>query len=199
MSHSSSISLEKVERTYKDGVTALKTTDLSIKSGEVLVLLGPSGCGKSTLLRMVSGLDQPTKGKIYFDDKDMTNIPTEKRKIGFVFQNYALFPTMTVAENICFGMKLQKMNKEKQEEKLNQLLELMNIKELKDRRPVQLSGGQQQRVAIARALATDPKILLMDEPLTALDAKLKDRLIIELSQLFKKLNVTTVYVTHDQK
>jgi putative spermidine/putrescine transport system ATP-binding protein len=194
----SHINIKGIHKTFQDGTTALHPVDLTTKEGEVLVLLGPSGCGKSTLLRLIAGLEKPTGGSISFYNDDITHIPPESRGIGFVFQQYALFPTMTVADNIAFGMKLQKRSKEDQSRKVNELLEMMNIRELKDRKPSQLSGGQQQRVAVARALAIEPKVLLLDEPLTALDAKLKDHLLIELAQLFRKLKITTVYVTHDQ-
>ncbi len=193
-----SIQIDAIEKSFKDGTRALQPIQLEIEPGEVVVLLGPSGCGKSTLLRIVAGLEQPTRGKVLFNHTDVTGLPPEKRDVGFVFQQYALFPTMTVAENICFGMKIKKFSKSQQHKKLEELLTLLNIEELRDRRPNQLSGGQQQRVAIARAIATEPKILLMDEPLTALDAKLKEHLRLELAQLFRKLNITTLYVTHDQ-
>ncbi|GED13791.1 ABC transporter ATP-binding protein [Aneurinibacillus migulanus] len=192
------IRLQGVHKTFRDGTQALQPIDLKIEAGEVLVLLGPSGCGKSTLLRMIGGLELPMGGAVWIGERDITYLPTEKREIGFVFQQYALFPTMTVAENIAFGMKLRKYGKQEREKKTTELLEMMNLTELKDRKSAQLSGGQQQRVAIARALAIEPKVLLMDEPLTALDAKLKEHLRIELAQLFRRLKITTVYVTHDQ-
>ncbi|WCK54322.1 ABC transporter ATP-binding protein [Aneurinibacillus sp. Ricciae_BoGa-3] len=192
------IEIRGVHKTFRDGTNALQPIDLEINTGEVLVLLGPSGCGKSTLLRMIGGLEQPTGGSIRFHGEEVTHLPAEKRGIGFVFQQYALFPTMTVAQNIAFGMKLRKQSKQQQAQKVNEMLELMNLAELRDRKPSQLSGGQQQRVAVARALAIEPSVLLMDEPLTALDAKLKEHLRIELAQLFRKLKITTIYVTHDQ-
>ncbi|WP_232322517.1 ABC transporter ATP-binding protein [Brevibacillus parabrevis] len=198
MVQSMEIAIRGVAKTFQDGTTALQPIDLHVEAGEVLVLLGPSGCGKSTLLRMIAGLEQPTAGRIVIGDRDVTQLPPEKRGIGFVFQQYALFPTMTVEENIAFGMKLRKIGRQEQKAKLDELLALMNLTELRKRLPIQLSGGQQQRVAIARVLATDPMILLMDEPLTALDAKLKEHLRLELAQLFRKLHITTVYVTHDQ-
>jgi len=192
------ISIQDVHKKYPDGTVALNPISLDVQHGEVLVLLGPSGCGKSTLLRIIAGLEKSNGGSIIVDGQEINQLPPERRGIGFVFQQYALFPTMTVAQNIAFGMKLQKKSKTEIEIKVNDLLEMMNLKELKDRRPTQLSGGQQQRVAVARALAIEPKILLMDEPLTALDAKLKEHLRIELAQLFRRLNITTIYVTHDQ-
>ncbi|MFB5268753.1 ABC transporter ATP-binding protein [Paenibacillus enshidis] len=192
------IHIHEVHKTYPDGTKALEPIHLEIRHGEVLVLLGPSGCGKSTLLRMIAGLEQTSGGSITVNGEEISHLPPEKRDIGLVFQQYALFPTMTVAQNIAFGMKLRKKSKQEIQKKVQDMLELMNLQELKDRKPAQLSGGQQQRAAVARALATEPKILLMDEPLTALDAKLKEYLRIELAQLFRKLNITTVYVTHDQ-
>ncbi|WP_027416667.1 ABC transporter ATP-binding protein [Aneurinibacillus terranovensis] len=192
------ILIKGISKVFPDGTKVLQPIDLQVEEGEVLVLLGPSGCGKSTLLRIIAGLEKATEGTIFFHEEEIIHLPPEKRDIGFVFQQYALFPTMTVAENIAFGIKLRKKSRTEQEQKVEELLELMNIKELRDRRPSQLSGGQQQRVAVARALAIEPKVLLMDEPLTALDAKLKDHLRMELAQLFRKLKITTIYVTHDQ-
>lgn len=185
-------------KTFADGTNALKPVNLGIKKGEVLVLLGSSGCGKSTLLRIISGLEKPSGGEIFLCGEKITEIEPEKRDFGFVFQHYSLFPTMTVAENIAFGLKLRKRPQAEQHKRIAELLEMMNITELKNRKPAQLSGGQQQRVAVARALAMEPKVLLMDEPLTALDARLKEKLKIELARLFRQLKLTTVYVTHDQ-
>ncbi|MEC0181211.1 ABC transporter ATP-binding protein [Paenibacillus peoriae] len=192
------IRIRGVHKTYPDGTAALEPINLDVQHGEVLVLLGPSGCGKSTLLRIMAGLENSSGGSINVNGVEINHLLPEKRDIGLVFQQYALFPTMTVAQNIAFGMKLRKKSKQEIAVKVQEMLELMSLQELKDRRPSQLSGGQQQRVAVARALATEPKILLMDEPLTALDAKLKEYLRIELAQLFRKLNITTIYVTHDQ-
>ncbi|MEA4846846.1 MAG: ABC transporter ATP-binding protein [Clostridiaceae bacterium] len=192
------IQINGICKTYTDGTRALKPISLAVPKGKVLVLLGPSGCGKSTLLRIIGGLEKPCGGSLFIDGQDNTRLSPEKRNIGFVFQQYALFPNMTVSGNICFGMKLQKKTAEEQKRKVENLLELMDIQNLRDKRPLQLSGGQQQRVALARALAIEPKVLLLDEPLTALDAQLRDKLRVELAVLFKKLNITTVYVTHDQ-
>ena len=161
-------------------------------------MLGPSGCGKSTLLRIIAGLETSTSGELYFYDQEMTKINVEDRGIGFVFQNYALFPTMTVAENIAFGMKLKKLPEAEVNERVNELLAMMNLEALKDKKPRYLSGGQQQRVAIARVLAIKPKILLLDEPLTALDAQLKEYLRLELHRLLRDFGITSIYVTHDQ-
>ena len=161
-------------------------------------MLGPSGCGKSTLLRIIAGLETSTSGELYFYDQEMTKINVEDRGIGFVFQNYALFPTMTVAENIAFGMKLKKLPEAEVNERVNELLAMMNLEALKDKKPRYLSGGQKQRVAIARVLAIKPKILLLDEPLTALDAQLKEYLRLELHKLLRDFGITSIYVTHDQ-
>lgn len=193
------VSVQHINKIYKDdGTHALRDINLDVKEGEIVVLLGSSGCGKSTLLRTIGGLEKKTSGEIYFYDEEISELPVEKRNVGFVFQNYALFPTMTVRQNIAFGLKLRKMPKEQIEEKVNSLLDLMRLNPYADKKPNQLSGGQQQRVAIARVLAIEPKVLLMDEPLTALDAKLKEHLRIELGKLLRKLGITTIYVTHDQ-
>ena len=198
MNNNTHVSIRHINKVYADGTHALKDINLDVREGEILVLLGSSGCGKSTLLRTIGGLEKKTSGEIFFYEKEISETPVEKRNIGFVFQNYALFPTMTVRQNIAFGMKIKKMSKQQINEKLEYLLELMNLQPYADKKPQQLSGGQQQRVAIARVLAIEPKVLLMDEPLTALDAKLKEYLRIELGKLLRKLGITTIYVTHDQ-
>lgn len=190
--------IKNISKVYPDGTKALHDINLVIEEGEIVVLLGSSGCGKSTLLRIIGGLEKKTSGEIYFYDKEISGVPVEKRDIGFVFQNYALFPTMTVKDNIRFGMKLRKMSAEDMNTRLEHLLDLMNLREYADKKPGQLSGGQQQRVAIARVLAIQPTVLLMDEPLTALDAKLKDRLRVDLGIMLRQLGITTIYVTHDQ-
>ena len=192
------VRLRDISKTYGDKTCALKNINLDVMEGEVLVLLGPSGCGKSTLLRIIGGLHSQSSGSIHFYDQEISHLPPEKRGCGFVFQSYALFPTMTVRENIAFGLKIRKMPKRQIQEKVDSLLQMVNLTALADRKPAQLSGGEQQRVAIARVLAIEPKVLLMDEPLTALDAKLKEHLKIELSSLFRRLGITTIYVTHDQ-
>lgn len=199
MNNNTHVSIRHINKVYADGTHALKDINLDVKEGEILVLLGSSGCGKSTLLRTIGGLEKKTSGEIFFYDTEISETPVEKRNIGFVFQNYALFPTMTVRQNIAFGMKIKKMSKEQINEKLEHLLTMMDLQPYADKKPQQLSGGQQQRVAIARVLAIEPKVLLMDEPLTALDAKLKEHLRIELGKLLRKLGITTIYVTHDQK
>lgn len=192
------IKIRNISKTYPDGTKALKNINMDIKESEIVVLLGASGCGKSTLLRTIGGLEKKTEGEIYFYDDEISNVPVEQRDIGFVFQNYALFPTMTVEENIKFGIKLRKLPKKEMKDRLDYLLELFDLEELADKKPGQLSGGQQQRVAIARVLAIQPTVLLMDEPLTALDAKLKEHLRVELALMLRRLGITTIYVTHDQ-
>jgi putative spermidine/putrescine transport system ATP-binding protein len=193
------IRIKNISKTFSDnGTQALKDISLEIREGEIMVLLGSSGCGKSTLLRIIGGLEKSTQGEIYFYDTEISGLPPERRNAGFVFQNYALFPTMTVRENVSFGLKLRKFKKQDIQARVDKLLDMMNLNDFADRKPVQLSGGQQQRVAIARVLAIEPKVLLMDEPLTALDAKLKEYLRIELALLFRRLGITTIYVTHDQ-
>lgn len=198
MTDKTHVSIQHINKVYGDGTHALKDINLDVKEGEIVVLLGSSGCGKSTLLRTIGGLEKKTSGEIYFYDQEISSVPVEKRNVGFVFQNYALFPTMTVRQNIAFGLKLRKMPASEIEKKVQYLLDLMDLNPYADKKPQQLSGGQQQRVAIARVLAIEPKVLLMDEPLTALDAKLKERLRIELGKLLRQLGITTIYVTHDQ-
>jgi putative spermidine/putrescine transport system ATP-binding protein len=164
-----------------------------------LVLLGPSGCGKTTMLRIIAGLEQPDAGgKVLFDGRDMTAVPIERRNVGMVFQSYALFPNMTVSENIGYGLKIRGVSAKERAERVAELVELTNISGLENRRIDQLSGGQRQRVALARAVAIRPGILLLDEPLTALDAALRDRLRSELNRLLRALGITAIYVTHDQ-
>ncbi|WP_018608258.1 ABC transporter ATP-binding protein [Uliginosibacterium gangwonense] len=194
-----SIRLQGCAKTFRDGTRALESLDLSISAGETLVLLGPSGCGKTTTLRLIAGLEQPDAGgKVFFDDTDVTTLGIEARKIGMVFQSYALFPNMTVAQNVGYGLRILKMPKTEQQVRIREMLAMMRIEALADRRIDQLSGGQRQRVALARALAVRPQALLLDEPLTALDARLRDALRVEINQLLRSLGITTIYVTHDQ-
>lgn len=176
----------------------LEPTDLRIESGETLVLLGPSGCGKTTTLRLIAGLDVPDSGRVLFNDEDVTMLPIEKRNIGMVFQSYALFPNMTVAENIAYGLVVRKMPEGERIKRVGEMLEMMHIESLADRQITQLSGGQKQRVALARAIAPRPRALLLDEPLTALDARLRETLRVDINTLLRGLGITTVYVTHDQ-
>ncbi|MFA6018876.1 MAG: ABC transporter ATP-binding protein [Rhodospirillales bacterium] len=194
-----SIALEYCAKTFADGTTALEPLDLSVSAGETVVLLGPSGCGKTTTLRMIAGLERPDAGgRVLFDGCDVTRQPIEARNVGMVFQSYALFPNMTVAENIGYGLRIRKWRAGDARTRVREMLTLMRIEALANRRIDQLSGGQRQRVALARALAVRPRALLLDEPLTALDAKLRDALRLEIDSLLRGLGVTTLYVTHDQ-
>jgi iron(III) transport system ATP-binding protein len=182
----------------KDNFTAVNNVSLSIKPGELVTLLGPSGCGKTTILRMLSGFTSPTTGQILFDGKDTTDIPPNRRDVGMMFQSYALFPHLTVYENVAYGLRVQKIAAPELKRRIADVLALMHIEEFKDRIPEQLSGGQQQRVALARAIVTEPKILLFDEPLSNLDAKMREYMRDELRKLQRRLGITSVYVTHDQ-
>src|SRR5690625_5174821 len=193
-----SIQIKKVAKSYGD-VEVLKDLSLDIKPGELFTLLGPSGCGKTTLLRMVIGFNSIDKGVIEVDDQVINDIPVNKRKMGMVFQNYAVFPHMTVKENIAFGLKVHKMDKEEMERRIDEILRVVRIEEHKDKRPDQLSGGQQQRVALARALVIHPKVLLMDEPLSNLDAKLRIEMRNAIRNIQENIGITTLYVTHDQE
>ena len=190
------IRLHRVAKTFVDGTRALKPLDLEIAAGETLVLLGPSGCGKTTLLRIIAGLEMPDEpGRVYFGADDVTPLPIERRNVGMVFQSYALFPNMSVAENVGYGLRIRG---ELTPAKVDELLALVQLEGLGARRVDQLSGGQRQRVALARALAVRPRALLLDEPLTALDAKLREQLRTDIDRLLRSLSITAVYVTHDQ-
>ena len=194
-----SIRLQSCAKTFGDGTRVLEALDLHVRAGETLVLLGPSGCGKTTTLRLIAGLEQPdTGGRVLFDDEDVTARSIEARNVGMVFQSYALFPNMTVAENVGYGLRIRKMSPTEQRTRVTEMLAMMRIERLADRRIDQLSGGQRQRVALARALAVRPRVLLLDEPLTALDAQLRETLRVEINQLLRGLGITTIYVTHDQ-
>jgi ABC-type Fe3+/spermidine/putrescine transport system ATPase subunit len=181
-----------------NGKPALDDADLRVHAGEFFTLLGPSGSGKTTLLRIIAGLLDPTRGRIDIDGQDVTHVPTQKRDIGFVFQNYALFPHLTVAENIEYGLKVRRMESNARRRRVQEMLELVALGGLGDRNPGQLSGGQQQRVALARALAQGPRVLLLDEPLGALDRALRQDLGAEVRRIQRESNTTAVYVTHDQ-
>lgn len=193
-----SVTLERLTKRYRD-VYAVKDVDLEIKDGELFAVLGPSGCGKTTLLRLIAGLEEPTHGKIYFDGKDVTNLPTQARNTALVPQTWALWPHMTVFENVAYGLKLRKVPKREIEARVRRILELVGLSGLEGRRPYELSGGQQQRVALARALVVEPAVLLLDEPLANLDAKLRLELRGEVRRITKEFSITTVYVTHDQE
>ena len=194
-----SIRLKSCGKTFADGTRALEPLDLEIGAGETMVFLGPSGCGKTTTLRIIAGLEAPDAGgSVTFDGVDVTPLPIEKRNVGMVFQSYALFPNMSVAENVGYGLRIRKRPAADIRKRVGELLEMMRISQLADRRIDQLSGGQRQRVALARALAAEPRALLLDEPLTALDAKLRDVLRLEIDGLLRRLGITAIYVTHDQ-
>src|SRR5215469_8671257 len=197
--HGASVRIENCGKTFADGTQALEPATLGIARGETLVLLGPSGCGKTTMLRIIAGLEVPDEGgKVLFDGKDMTKVPIERRNVGMVFQSYALFPNMSVADNIGYGLKIRGVKPDERASRVAELVRLTNITGLENRRIDQLSGGQRQRVALARAVAIRPGILLLDEPLTALDAALRERLRSELNRLLRALGITAIYVTHDQ-
>jgi putative spermidine/putrescine transport system ATP-binding protein len=177
----------------------VQTVDLSIQRGEFVAFLGPSGCGKTTTLRMVAGFEEPSAGTIRIDDRDVTHLKPNQRNVGMVFQSYALFPNLTVRQNVGFGLKVQKKPASEIKARVEEMLRLIKLPQLADRYPYQLSGGQQQRVALARAIATKPQVLLLDEPLSALDAKIRVSLREEIKALQRELGITTVYVTHDQE
>ncbi|PSP54673.1 ABC transporter ATP-binding protein [Halobacteriales archaeon QS_1_67_19] len=194
----SDITLEDVTKRFDD-TTAVDDVSLRIEDGEMMGIVGPSGCGKTTTLRLVAGFETASEGVVRFDGDDVTHMPPERRNVGLVFQSYALFNNMTVLENVTFGPKMQGVGKEERRERAKNLLELLDIDDLARRDPETLSGGQQQRVGLARALAIEPRILLLDEPMTGLDAELKQNLRKEMGDLLEELDVTTLYVTHDQE
>jgi putative spermidine/putrescine transport system ATP-binding protein len=194
-----SVRLTGCAKTFPGRIKALESLDLEVAAGETVVILGPSGCGKTTMLRIIAGLETPDEGgKVFFNADDVTAIPIEKRNVGMVFQNYALFPNMNVSENIAYGLKVKGDEPKKIRRRVSEMLAIMQIEELGHREIDQLSGGQKQRVALARAIAVRPRILLLDEPLTALDAKLRDVLRVEIDMLLRSIGITAVYVTHDQ-
>jgi putative spermidine/putrescine transport system ATP-binding protein len=199
MGHGAAVRIDGCAKTFADGTRALEPASLDIARGETMVLLGPSGCGKTTMLRIIAGLEVPdVGGRVLFDGKDMTAVPIERRNVGMVFQSYALFPNMSVADNIGYGLRIRGVPAAERAKRIAELVALTNISGLENRRIDQLSGGQRQRVALARAVAIRPGILLLDEPLTALDAALRERLRGELNRLLRALGITTIYVTHDQ-
>ena len=191
------VKLDHVSKSFNDKII-IKDLSLDIYEGEFLTLLGPSGCGKTTILRMISGLEHVTSGKVYIDDNDVTDVDPTKREVNTIFQNFALFPHMTVWDNVSFGLKMKKISKEEINKRVNKVLKLVKLEGFEDRLPGQLSGGQQQRVAIARGIVMNPKVLLLDESLCSLDLKLKRAMQIELKKIQKKLGITFIYVTHDQ-
>src|SRR5438067_5677682 len=192
------VELRNVSKSYKD-VAAVKDVSLRIADREFIALLGPSGCGKTTTLRMLAGFIRPDEGRIFIDGKDVTDTPPERRPTGMVFQSYALWPHMTVGDNIAFGLRLRKIDHARIRERTRAMLDVVRLPGVETRYPSQLSGGQQQRVALARALVLGPKILLLDEPLSNLDAKLRVRMRDEIRRIQQELQITTVYVTHDQE
>ncbi len=192
------LSLRHIGKKYDNGFEAVKDFNLEISDKEFIIFVGPSGCGKSTTLRMIAGLEEITSGELYIDDKLVNNVEPKDRDIAMVFQSYALYPHMTVYDNMAFGLKLRKTPKEEIEKKVRNAAKILDIEHLLDRKPKALSGGQRQRVAMGRAIVRNPKVFLMDEPLSNLDAKLRVQMRIEISKLHQKLGTTIIYVTHDQ-
>jgi putative spermidine/putrescine transport system ATP-binding protein len=192
------VAFERVQKSYDGETLVVKDLNLTMPKGEFLTMLGPSGSGKTTCLMMLAGFETATHGEILLDGKPINNIPPHKRGIGMVFQNYALFPHMTVAENLSFPLEVRKIGKSEREEKVRRALDMVQMGKFDGRRPAQLSGGQQQRIALARALVFEPELVLMDEPLGALDKQLRETLQFEITRLAHNLGITTVYVTHDQ-
>ena len=195
------VKIENISKLFtakKGDFLAVNNVSLNVEPGKLITLLGPSGCGKTTMLRMISGFTMPTQGKIYIGDRDVTELPPNKRDVGMMFQSYALFPHMTVAENVAYGLKIKKIPPKETEERVNNMLEMMRISDFKERIPEKLSGGQQQRVALARAIITEPQVLLFDEPLSNLDAKMREYMRDEIRKLQQRLGITSIYVTHDQ-
>jgi multiple sugar transport system ATP-binding protein len=195
----SSLRVEGIAKIFAGGTVALSGVDLEVAAGEMVVLLGPSGCGKSTLLRIIAGIETPSRGHVYIDDKDVTERPPRDRDIAMVFQNYALYPHMTVRENLGFGLKMRGTPREEITRRVGEVADSLGIQPLLDRRPAQLSGGQRQRVALGRAIAREAKVFLLDEPLSNLDVQLRVATRMELARLHRDLNVPMVYVTHDQE
>jgi multiple sugar transport system ATP-binding protein len=193
------VRLEQVEKVYPNGHVAARGLDFEIADGEFMVLVGPSGCGKSTALRMIAGLETPTRGRVLIGDRDVTSLPPQERDIAMVFQSYALYPHMTVRENLGFGLRMRGAPKEEIGERVVRAAQALSLDQVLERRPSQLSGGQRQRVALGRAIVRDPQVFLFDEPLSNLDAKLRVETRAELARLHRRLRATIVYVTHDQE
>ena len=192
------VKFDKVDKSYDGKILVVKGLDLDIAEGEFITMLGPSGSGKTTCLMMLAGFETATNGKIYLDNNEISNIPPHKRGIGMVFQNYALFPHMTVYENLAFPLRVRKIPKDEADKKIDKALSMVSLRGFESRMPMQLSGGQQQRVAVARALVFDPQVVLMDEPLGALDKNLRESMQYEIKHIHESIGVTVVYVTHDQ-
>jgi len=197
VANGSTLRVESLKKVF-DKTVAVDDISFIANPGEITAFLGPSGCGKTTTLRIIAGLETPTSGSIYIDDQKINDIPPHKRDVGLVFQDYALFPHMTARKNIEFGLKIKKLDQAEIDKRVKHILELVNLEGKGDRYPQQLSGGEQQRVAVARTLVTEPRVLLFDEPLSNLDAKLRESTRIELHNLQRKLGITSIYVTHDQ-
>ncbi len=193
-----SLQLKNIKKTYGNGITAVNDFNLDIEDKEFIIFVGPSGCGKSTTLRMIAGLEEITEGELYIGDKLMNDVAPKDRDIAMVFQNYALYPHMTVYDNMAFGLKLRKTPKAEIETKVKEAARILEIEHLLDRKPKALSGGQRQRVAMGRAIVREPKVFLMDEPLSNLDAKLRVQMRVEIAKLHQRLQATIIYVTHDQ-
>ena len=192
------VTIKAIGKSY-DNKQVLRDINLSIREGEFFTLLGPSGCGKTTLLRIVAGFVYPDSGRVIFKDQDITELAAENRNVGMVFQNYALFPFMNVYENVAYGLKVSKVKKNEIEKRVKSYLKLVKLEGYEDRNVSELSGGEQQRVALARALVVEPRVLLLDEPLSNLDARLRDKMRMELKEIQRKLGITCIFVTHDQK
>ena len=194
------IRLEDVSKYFDGGETVANyRLNLDVEDGEFLTLLGPSGCGKTTALRMIAGLEFPSEGKIYFDDQDVSTMPPAKRNVAMVFQNYALYPHMTVRENIAYPLKVRGIEPEDRDERIEETTELLHIEDLLEKKPAELSGGQRQRTSLARAIVREPSVFLLDEPLSNLDAKLREEMRTELKRIQDEIGITTVYVTHNQE
>jgi spermidine/putrescine transport system ATP-binding protein len=191
------VKLEDFGKSYGNK-EVIKNVNLEVYEGEFITLLGSSGCGKTTILRSISGLDEPTKGKVYIDGEDVTHVEARKRQVNTIFQNYALFPLMTVYDNVAFGLRMKKVPEDEIKKRVNKMIKLVHLEGYEERLPKELSGGEQQRVSIIRGLINNPKVLLLDEPLSALDLKLRKKMQIELKLLQRKLGITFIYVTHDQ-
>ena len=191
------VKLENFSKKY-NAKEVIKNIDLEVYEGEFLTLLGSSGCGKTTILRSISGMDRPSTGRVYLDGVDVTDFDPPAREVNTIFQNYALFPLMTIEDNVAFGLKMKKVPKDEIKRRVNEMLKLVHLEGYEKRKPKELSGGEQQRVSIVRGLINNPKVLLLDEPLSALDLKLRKKMQIELKQLQRKFNITFIYVTHDQ-
>lgn len=192
------IQLKHVYKKYDDGVTAVSDFNLQIEDKEFVIFVGPSGCGKSTTLRMIAGLEEISQGELFIDGKQMNHVPSCDRDIAMVFQNYALYPHMTVAENMAYSMRLKGVSKKDRRKKVEEVAQILGLSQVLDRKPTELSGGQKQRVAMGRAIVRHPKVFLMDEPLSNLDAKLRNQMRVEIMKLYRQLDTTFIYVTHDQ-